>query len=593
MAEQAESAGLDLLVLLAAPPGEPGLDPWTVASWVAARTVRLQVGLAHDPLADGLVSDEMRAKALAALDALAGPRVVSGADAWVVLPAGSGVDRVAAVDDGRAVVVAVSTPQEVGAVAALRSALPAGRSNRSAAARARRRPGIAYDDLPPSLAARAVEPGDPAYAAVSSTYLRGGAPGLVLRPTTVAEVADAVRFAGRHPTVPLGVRSGGHGVSGRSTNRGGIVVDVGALRSVEVVDPARRLVRVGPGATWKQVAAALHPHGWALGSGDYGGVGVGGLATAGGIGLLSREHGLTIDHVRAAEVVLADGSVVHASANKEPELFWAVRGAGANVGVVTSFDLEVDEVGTVGWAQLRVAVTDLADALLRFGELATSAPRDTTIFLVAGRPHGDHSFLHLYGLVDSDDPDVVVERLTPFAELGVLVDQQVVLAAYRDVMGSAADVGPDGHRGFGEPAARSGFLRSINAEVAADVTRMLAGGDVHFFQLRTMGGAIADVAPGATAFAHRDAAFQVTAMGAAAGPLDAAWAPVRRHLTGLYLSFETGTGPEVVELAFPPATLARLREVKRCVDPTNRFHDNFNVLGVRPDLEAGQEKHAS
>ena len=105
-----------------------------------------------------------------------------------------------------------------------------------------------------------------------------------------------------------------------------------------------RLVRIGPGARWMQVAAALGEHGWALSSGDYGGVGVGGLATAGGIGFLAREHGLTIDHLRAVEIVLADGSIVRADAENHADLFWAVRGAGANIGIVTSFEFEVDEV---------------------------------------------------------------------------------------------------------------------------------------------------------------------------------------------------------------------------------------------------------
>src|SRR5690606_39069680 len=134
---------------------------------------------------------------------------------------------------------------------------------------------------------------------------------------------------------------------GRSTNDGGLVIDVGALDEIEVLDADARLVRLGPGATWKQVAAALDAHGWALTSGDYGGVGVGGLATAGGIGMLGRSHGLTLDHVRAAELVLADGSRVRASRTEHPDLFWAVRGAGANFGVVTSLEVEVDEVAEI------------------------------------------------------------------------------------------------------------------------------------------------------------------------------------------------------------------------------------------------------
>ena len=185
-------------------------------------------------------------------------------------------------------------------------------SVRSAAALSARRDAIAYDDVPAGLVA--IEPGDFGYADVRSTYLRGGSPGIVLQPGSAAQVADAVGFARLHPDLPLAVRSGGHGISGRSTNDGGIVIDLRRLNDIEVLDEERRLVRIGPGARWMEVAAALGERGWALTSGDYGGVGVGGLATAGGIGFLAREHGLTIDHLRAAEVVLADGSMVRTDA---------------------------------------------------------------------------------------------------------------------------------------------------------------------------------------------------------------------------------------------------------------------------------------
>ena len=162
------------------------------------------------------------------------------------------------------------------AAIAARRTHPCARPPRSSA----RREGIAYDDVPAGL--RAIEPGDFEYADVRATYMRGGAPGLVLQPATTQQVVEAVAFARRHPELPLALRSGGHGISGRSTNDGGIVIDLRLLSEIEVIDRSSRLVRIGAGARWMQVAAALGEYGWALSSGDYGGVGVGGLATAGG-----------------------------------------------------------------------------------------------------------------------------------------------------------------------------------------------------------------------------------------------------------------------------------------------------------------------
>ncbi|HWR84748.1 MAG TPA: FAD-dependent oxidoreductase, partial [Rhodoglobus sp.] len=388
---------------------------------------------------------------------------------------------------------------------------------------------------------------------------------------SVDEVADAVRFASAHPQVPLGVRSGGHGVSGRSTNDGGIVIDVGALNAIEVLDAQRRLVRIGPGARWQDVAIALAEHGWGITSGDYGGVGVGGLATAGGLGFLAREHGLTIDHVAAAELVLADGSVVRASADEHPELYWGVRGAGGQFGVVTSFDFLADEVGDVGWVQLAFDASDPATLLQAYGAWQEAAPRDTTAFLAL-----TGGTARLYGVVDSDDPDTIVARVQPLADAAPLLDQALQLAPYAAVMANASD---EPHRGRGEPVSRSALIEHITPEFAQAAAELIASGAVHWFQLRAVGGAVADVPPDATAYPHRSANFSVVAMGSNPAALDAAFDRLRGHFSGMYLSFDTDARPERIADAWTPAALERLRALKADVDPRNRFSDNASVSG--------------
>ena len=446
---------------------------------------------------------------------------------------------------------------------------------RSATSLAARRDGIAYDEVPTGL--RAIEPGDFAYGDVRSTYMRGGRPGIVLQPGSAAEVADAVAFARRHPALPLGIRSGGHGISGRSTNDGGIVIDLRRLNGIDVLDEERRLVRVGAGARWMHVASALGERGWAISSGDYGGVGVGGLATAGGVGFLAREHGLTIDRLRAAEVVLADGSIVRTDARTRPDLFWAIRGAGANVGVVTSFDFEASEIGEVGWVQLAFEVGDVSEFLRGYGRTMEASPRDVTLFLLmGGARRGRPQVAQLYGVVDAADPDVIIERLRPFAELGPLVQQSVQLATYAQVMANA-DLGAQ--HGAGEPHSRSGLIEHVTPGFADSAAEMLARGDAHFFQLRAVGGAVADTAEDATAYAHRKANFSAVALGADPVRLDRAWASLAPHLGGLYLSFDSTLRPERIAEAFPPETLARLRAIKADVDPDGVFQDNFAIRG--------------
>ncbi|MBC2932360.1 LLM class flavin-dependent oxidoreductase [Nocardioides sp. zg-1228] len=445
---------------------------------------------------------------------------------------------------------------------------------RGPAALARRLPGIAYDDLPDTLAERAVEPGDAAYARYRSAYLRGGAPGLVLRPRTVAEVQEAVAVASEHRDLPLGILSAGHGISGRSLNHGGLVVDVSALDSIEVLDPEAGTVRIGPGARWAGVARALAPHGLAISSGDYGGVGVGGLATAGGIGWFARSHGLTIDHLTAVELVLADGRVVRATAEEEPDLFWAVRGAGANFGIATSFDFTAARVGTIAFAQLAFDASDTATFLERWGRAIEEADRSVTGQVVLGRRRGGQRIAQAMLVVESDDPETVVARLQPVAEVAPLVQQDVALTTYDQVMGLFGSDEPQ--QGQGEPRTHSGLADHLTPELAAEVAALLDGGSSYFFSLRAVGGAVSDVPSHATAYAGRSAGFSLSAFGAD-GRFDDAWERLVPHLSGSYLSFETGTGPVWLERAFPPAHLARLRELKAGFDPTGLFRDNFFI----------------
>lgn len=454
------------------------------------------------------------------------------------------------------------------------AALPHGAAGvrlRRSSALARRRTGIDYDGVPAGPVV--VEPGDFAYARLRGGYLRGGSPGIILRAATVEQVVDALAFARRHPDLPLSRRSAGHGLSGRSTNDGGIVIDVSPMSSVAVLDEASRRVRIGPGARWADVANALAPYGWAISSGDYGGVGVGGLATAGGIGYLARGHGLTIDRLRAVEMVLADGSVVRASETENPDLFWAVRGAGANFGIVTAFEFVADEVGPVAFAALTQVTLDVAGYLVEWGRVVEESPRDLTSFLIMPPPKGRRAAVALSRtVVDSADPDTVLARLQPLADLAPVYEQQVAITSYADVMANASDDAPVSR---GEPVSRSGLVHHLTPEFAAVAARVLRSGVVHWFQLRSVGGAVADVAPDTTAYPHRAQNFSLVVMGSDPDAVDAQWASLAPFLDGLYLSFETSLRPERIEQAWPARTLARLRALKAIYDPDGVFDDNF------------------
>ncbi|THJ07429.1 LLM class flavin-dependent oxidoreductase, partial [Nocardioides sp.] len=374
-----------------------------------------------------------------------------------------------------------------------------------------RQPGIDYDGLPASLIEAAVEPGDAAYRRYRSAYMRGGAPGLVLRPRTVEQVRDAVEFSGEHRELPLGILSAGHGVSGRSVNQGGLVIDVSALNHIEVLDAEAGRVRIGPGARWVDVALALAPHGLAISSGDYGGVGVGGLATAGGVGWFARQHGLTIDHLRSVDVVLADGALAHASEEENRDLFWAMRGAGANFGIAVSFDFQAARVAQLGFAQLTFDATDTAGFIERWGTYIENADRAVSGEAILASARGGGRTARVLLAVDSDIPDQIVEHLQPITQVAPLLDQQIAIGRYDEVIGMFVTDQPQ--QGQGEPVSRSGLIGHLSRDFAHATAAFLDSGVSPWFQIRTVGGAVADTPADATAYGWRDANFSIVALG--------------------------------------------------------------------------------
>jgi hypothetical protein len=453
--------------------------------------------------------------------------------------------------------------------------IPTGEVVRSPKALALRREGIDYDALPPALQTKAIEPGDKAYGKIRSTYVRTGSPGLVIQPDNVDDVVEALAFA-REQEVPLSVRSGGHGIGGRSTNDGGIVIDLANLSQIDVLDPASGRIRLGPSARWGHVARALAPHGLAMSSGDYGDVGVGGLATAGGIGFLARKHGLTIDHVAAAELVLADGTFVRADSDNHPELLWAVRGAGANFGIVTALELDAYRLGDVLWSMMIFDGSNAAPLLERWSELLETAPRELTSFLYAFAQRGTSPIVRLMNVYADADADAGVEALTPLLEIGPLLDQQAQLVPY------PAIVPPYDNQHYGgqtRPLISNGFAEHVTTELSKQLAATLRTRIAPWLVIRSVGGVVNDVDPSATAYAHRHQSFSVSSVGLGASEDDfhRHWDDLRPHLDGLYIGFETDERPERLHDAFPGGTLARLRRLKAQYDPDNTFNQNFPI----------------
>jgi FAD/FMN-containing dehydrogenase len=434
-----------------------------------------------------------------------------------------------------------------------------------------------------------IMPGDPEYDA-ARTVVTGGIdrhPAAIVRAADAADVARVVGIASA-TGLELAVRSGGHSGAGHGTTEGGILLDLSALKRIEV-DLEGRTAWAEAGLTAGELTIALHAHGLAVGFGDTGSVGIGGITLGGGIGYLVRKHGLTIDSLLAADVVTAAGELVRADAASHPDLFWALRGGGGNFGVVTRFQFRLHEVGTILGGMLILPAT--AETVAGFVAAAEAAPEDLSTIanvmpappmpFVAPEHHGKLVVMAL--LAHVGDLEAGKRAVAPFRALAEPLADLVRPMAYPEIY---PPEDPDYHP---LAVAKGLFTTRIGPAEAASIVSRLEASDapMRVAQLRVLGGAMARVPVDATAFAHRSSRIlAVVAVFHDGTPEDrarrAAWADelvatLRQDDHGAYVNFLVDEGEVGVRAAYPGATWDRLAAVKRRYDPTNLFRLNQNV----------------
>jgi FAD/FMN-containing dehydrogenase len=422
-------------------------------------------------------------------------------------------------------------------------------------------------------------------------WVSSAMPAMVVRAASTSDVAATIAFAREH-SLELAVRSGGHSLAHYSIVEGGVVLDLSLMKTLEI-DPETRIARLGAGLTWGEVAAALHPHGLGLSSGDNATVGIGGLTLGGGIGWFARKYGLTIDHVRSIEVVTADGQALTASATEHPDLFWALRGGGGNFGVATSFEIETHPAGMVYGGAIFYDASEAATVLPAYARYASSAPDElTSMALVLAAPPAPFVPPDLQGkpvvgiaLIYSGDFEEGNRVVDPLRKLGTPLVDIVGPMPYPGIFQFTEDASQYGIRQYTRSVmvdtADEALISALVASGAADVPSEHA-----LFQVRILGGAVKRGDASSAAFAQRDRGALLVAVVYGYDEADTerhvAWADrlyeaMRPFGTGAYLGFMMGDGQERIGEVYPPATLERLRQVKRRYDPTNVFHRNLNV----------------
>jgi FAD/FMN-containing dehydrogenase len=416
-------------------------------------------------------------------------------------------------------------------------------------------------------------------------------PAVILRPTDPDEVSRVVVLAA-DTGLDLAVRSGGHSIAGHSVLDDGIVLDLSQMRALDI-DPERRVAHAQTGLTAIEYTTAAAGYGLGTGFGDTGSVGVGGITLGGGVGYLSRKYGLSIDSLLAADMVTADGKQLHVDEEHHPDLFWAIRGGGGNFGVATNFTYRLSDVSSVVGGMLIQPAT--VETIEEFMAHAESAPEELSLIAnvmpappMPFLPPDVHGKLVIMGLLCYvGDATAAQQVLAPFRSVATPIADMLKPMRYPEIYPpEEAEYHPIG-------PSQTMFVDRVDHTSAQTIVDRLNASDaaMRVAQLRPLGGAVARVPDGATAYAHRDRRFMVNVAtlckdleeAAARRPWVEDFASALRNggNTGAYVGFLGDEGPQRVRDAYPGPTWERLAHIKATYDPANLFHGNQNIPPAR------------
>ena len=420
-------------------------------------------------------------------------------------------------------------------------------------------------------------------------------PALVARCGKPEDVVAVLGFA-RDRGLPVAVRGGGHNVAGNAVCDDGVVIDLSAMRAIDV-DPDRRVARVDPGVLLGELDAATQALGLATPTGNVSKTGVAGLTLGGGLGWIARQHGAACDNLVAAEVVTADGGRVLASEDENPDLLWGLRGGGGNFGVVTSFEYRLHQLGPQVLAGGVVhAFADAPRVFRFFAEFVAEAPDELSVVASTFRaapplpvpPEFHGELVTVLALCYAGDPAEGERVVEPLRRFGAPLADLVAPMPYTALQTASDASYPDGQRNYW----KSHYVDEITDETIARLTehapRMSSPLSSFYFQ--HLGAAIGRPGPDAAAFGHRDAVFDFTILTVWQDPAEdgehIAWArefhaALQPHATGVYVNNLGVEGADRVRAAYAPATFSRLVALKDRYDPENVFRLNQNIAPSR------------
>jgi len=455
-----------------------------------------------------------------------------------------------------------------------------------------------------AIKGQVITPDDTTYDKARTGFYGGfdARPAVIARPVDAADVSAVVSIA-RDSDTELAVRSGGHSVAGHSTSEGGIVLDLSAMKALDI-DVQGQTVWAEAGLTAGEVLSATAAYGLAVGFGDTGSVGIGGITLGGGIGFLVRKYGLTIDDLLAAELVTADGQIRQVDADTNQDLFWAIRGGGGNFGVVTRFRYRLHPVDMILGGMLILPASP--ELIASFVAEAEAAPEElSAIAMVMTAPpmpflppeaHGKLILMTL--MVYAGDIEAGERAIAPFRALATPIADMIRPMRYIEMYP------PEAEEYHPVAASRTMFLDSVDEQTAALMLEHLrkSSGQMSVTQIRVLGGAVARVPADATAFAHRNRRMMVNVAALYGQPDEAsvheAWvsafaSALAQGEAGAYVNFLGNEGEAGVRAAYPGATWDRLARIKAQYDPTNLFRLNQNISPAVDAVRPGESDGAA
>ncbi|WP_448624038.1 FAD-binding oxidoreductase [Geodermatophilus sp. URMC 64] len=441
----------------------------------------------------------------------------------------------------------------------------------------------AFDSLRAQMRGAVIGPADAEYDTARRVHngMIDKRPAVIARCTGVADVMAALEFGITHD-LPIAVRGGGHNVAGKAVCDDGIVLDLSPMKGMRV-DPGRRIAQAQAGLTWGEFDRETQAFGLATTGGAVSTTGIAGLTLGGGIGWLQRKFGLTCDNLLSADVVTADGRFLTASDSENADLFWGLRGGGGNFGVVTSFEYRLHPVGQLVAGPALYPFSAARDVFRFYRDYAGSAPDDLFVeFGLAALPDGQRAVLLF--VVYAGPLETAEAVLRPVREFGTPLEVVIGPMSYCDVQRAYDADFPYGLLNYWK-SSNIGELSDGAIETMVDF--MEAAPSLRpAVIIDQFGGAVARVPADATAFGHRDAAYDLIIAAIWSQPeeqeahVDWArrfWEAMQPYSTGdVYVNYLSEEGDERVRAAYGHH-YARLADLKRRYDPQNVFRSNQNI----------------